>query len=86
MSCQPPPKYIWRKDGEILTETSKIKISANGTLFLSNLDDLSQGIYELTLENTFLTDLGDQGPGPAKTIQKARIVNLKIWRKCYTGF
>ena len=48
-------KFIWCKDGSVITEDNRIQIGENGDLYLSNLKTFHRGKYKLTVENTFLS-------------------------------
>lgn len=79
--CSPPPKYIWRKNDAILSESENIKITSNGTVFISNLDELAMGYYELEMVNTFL-----ESKGVFQSKQIARRLDLKIYGKFSSFF
>ena len=72
--CHPPPKHIWTKNGVIIQETKDMKMTANGTLYITNIDDNAMGDYELKMENTFL-----RGKGRDNAIQRARIITLNVY-------
>lgn len=59
INCEPKPIYRWSKDGTQITEDSPVnndfRISAEGGLYISNININAQGTYKLNIENTFMS-------------------------------
>lgn len=50
---EPIPQVKWKKDGRTITGSVRYRISASGSLFITNVTDTDTGRYECSLSNEF---------------------------------
>ena len=63
MDGAPFPELIWRKDGEVLNYTSRIRLPNvySTSLFFESLELNDTGLYECSVENEEGGDISSQG-------------------------
>lgn len=71
----PKPKFVWRKDGNVIGHGGKRKILDNGSLFIERISRDDEGIYTCAASNLYG---GDETRGQLIVISKFEVFRLDI--------